>query len=201
MAAAGYTPIGGIEYHQPAADIYNLNHPVSVTVADILSIDSIPTVDLLWLSPPCPSFSIVNANRGETDNDRALAHHLARLIKNSRPNSIAIENVRGYAHSQSLAIIISTLLELGYEIRQSIECAANYGTPTTRERLIVRASMTPMRDLIPTHQKPSNQLSLFALPDWARQVGRSGMPSRRILLKLSPDPSKTSDQTPVERCR
>ncbi len=166
MTTAGYKSLGGIEYHQPAANIYSLNHPHPVTVADILTIDSIPTVDLLWLSPPCPSFSIVNANRGETDNDRALAHHLARLIKDSRPNSVAIENVRGYEHSQSLAIIISTLWGLGYEVRRSIECAANYGTPTTRERLIVRASMTKMRDLIHTHQKPSNQLSLFALPDW-----------------------------------
>jgi DNA (cytosine-5)-methyltransferase 1 len=149
MVAAGYKSLGGIEHHQPAADIYNLNHPVPVTVADILTTGSIPTVDLLWISPPCPSFSIVNANRGETDNDRALAHHLARLITDSRPNSIAIENVRGYAQSQSLAIIISTLLELGYEIRQSIECAANYGTPTTRERLIVRASMTGRRGASP----------------------------------------------------
>lgn len=166
MKQAGYTNIFGIEYHQPAADIYNLNHPHPVTVADILTIQSIPTVDLLWLSPPCPSFSLANADRGETENDLNLARHLAKLITDSRPNSIAIENVRGYAQSQSLSIIIATLLELAYEVRQSIECAANYGTPTTRERLIVRASMTPMRDLIPTHQKPSNQMSLFALPDW-----------------------------------
>jgi DNA-cytosine methyltransferase len=166
MVAAGYESIGGVEYHQPAADIYNLNHTHPITVADILSIDSIPTVDLLWISPPCPSFSIVNANRGETDNDRALAHHLAKLIKGSRPNSIAIENVRGYAQSQSLAIILATLLELGYEVRQSIECAANYGCPTTRERLIVRASMTSIRELIPTHQKPADQLTLFTLPNW-----------------------------------
>lgn len=166
MAMAGYESMGGIEYHQPAADIYNLNHDCPVTVADILTINSIPTADLLWLSPPCPSFSIANTNRGETNNDLNLALHLVKLIKDSKPSSIAIENVRGYAQSQSLVIITSTLLELGYEVRQSIECAANYGTPTTRERLIVRASKSPIRNLIHTHQKPSNQLSMFALPDW-----------------------------------
>jgi site-specific DNA-cytosine methylase len=37
MIAAGYESIGGIEYHQPAADIYNLNHSHPVTVADVLS--------------------------------------------------------------------------------------------------------------------------------------------------------------------
>jgi hypothetical protein len=47
MIAAGYTPIGGLEHHAPASDIYDLNHPVPITRANILDIDSIPTVDLL----------------------------------------------------------------------------------------------------------------------------------------------------------
>ncbi len=166
MVAAGYTSQGGIEYHAPAADIYDLNHPIPVTRANILDIDSIPTVDLLWISPPCPSFSIANTNRGETDNDIKLAIHIAKLAIESRPRSIAIENVRAYASSQSLGIIWAALEGAGYRVSSSIECAANYGAPTTRERLIVRASLDPLRPIVPTHQKPSDQLSLFALPNW-----------------------------------
>lgn len=166
MIAAGYTSSGGIEYHQPAADIYNLNHKAPVTVVDILSIEKIPTVDLLWCSPPCPSFSIANTNRGETQKDLELGYHLATLIRGSKPRSIAIENVRGYAKSKSLSIILSALEDLGYEVRQSIECAANYGAPTTRERLIVRASLDPISPMVHTHQKASNQLGLFSLPTW-----------------------------------
>jgi DNA (cytosine-5)-methyltransferase 1 len=166
MAAAGYKSCGGIEYHQPAADIYNLNHEIPVTVADILDIDRIPTVDLLWVSPPCPSFSLANTRRGETDNDLKLASHIARLATNSQPRSIAIENVRGYQHSQSLKIILKAIESSGYQIVQSIENAANYGTPTTRERLIIRASKGRILPLVQTHQKPSNQLGLFDLPSW-----------------------------------
>lgn len=166
MIAAGYTSLGGIEYHQPAADIYNLNHKVPVTVADILSIEKIPTVDLLWMSPPCQSHSIANTKRGETQKDLELGYHLATLIRGSKPRSIALENVRGYAKSKSLSIILGALEDLGYEIQSSIECAANYGAPTTRERLIVRASLDPISPLVHTHQKASNQLGLFSLPAW-----------------------------------
>jgi site-specific DNA-cytosine methylase len=166
MISAGYTSLGGVEYHKPAADIYNLNHQVPVTLANILDIDRIPTVDLLWASPICKSFSIANTQRGEKDLDIEIANHVAKLIADSLPRSIAIENVKGYANSQSLAIILDRLKSCGYNITQSIECAANYGTPTTRERLIVRASQSRIKPMIHSHQKRSDQIGLFDLPGW-----------------------------------
>jgi site-specific DNA-cytosine methylase len=166
MISAGYTSLGGIEYHQPAANIYNLNHKTPATLANILDIDRIPPVDLLWASPVCKSFSIANTQRGEKDLDIEIANHVAKLIADSLPKSIAIENVRGYAHSQSLAIILDQLKACGYNITQSIECAANYGAPTTRERLIVRASQDKINPMIHTHQKRSDQVGLFDLPGW-----------------------------------
>lgn len=175
MRAAGYAPIGGIEYHAPAANIYDLNHEIPVTRANILYIDSIPTVDLLWASPPCPAFSQANPNKGETERDINLAKHIAKLIVESRPRHIAIENVRGYATSQSLNIIWAALEGVGYKVDDWIYNAANYGAPTTRERLIVRASLERMGEVVQTHRSPrqarfdNGQLSLFGLeplPVW-----------------------------------
>lgn len=166
MVAAGYTSIGGVEWHAPAADIYDANHDAKLTRANILDIRSIPSVDLLWMSPPCPAFSIANTKRGETDADTALATHIVKLAVDSRPRSIAIENVRGYQSSRSLAIIIEALGSAGYKIDSAIYNAANYGTPTTRQRLIVRATLGELEQVAKTHQKPSNQLSLFGLPGW-----------------------------------
>lgn len=166
MLQAGFLPIGGIEYHQAAANIYNLNHVTPVAVADVMDVDRIPTVDLLWISPPCPSFSIASVHRGETDRDVSMANQVARLIVESRPRSVAIENVRGYAQSQSLRIILDRLASAGYKIAQSIECAADFGAPTTRSRLIVRATLDRLATLTPTHQRRSAQLSLFPLPSW-----------------------------------
>jgi len=167
MAQAGYTSLGGVEYHPPAADIYDLNHDTPLTRANILDIDRIPTVDLLWASPPCQSHSIANRNKGEKENDIALAQHIARLMVDSRPRHIAIENVRAYGKSKSLAIIYEALVEAGYDITSSIECAANYGAPTTRERLIFRATLGTLGPIVQTHSNPSKQQELFGQkPQW-----------------------------------
>ena len=169
MAQAGYTPLGGVEYHPPAADIYDLNHEFPLTRANILDVDRIPSVDLLWASPPCPSFSIANQNRGEKDNDIALAQHVAKLMVESRPRHIAIENVRAYGKSKSLAIIYEALVNAGYDITSSVECAANYGAPTTRERFIFRATLGTLGPIVQTHFNPSKtkQQELFGeRPKW-----------------------------------
>jgi DNA (cytosine-5)-methyltransferase 1 len=171
MVAAGYRSIGGIEYHAPAADIYDLNHATPVTRANILDIDRIPTVDLLWISPPCPAFSIANPNRGETPKDIALARHIIKLAIESRPRSIAIENVRGYINSQSLSLIQAALDRSGYRVDDLVYNAANYGTPSTRMRLIVRSSLDRLSEVKQTHCSPrrsnNTQMSMFdRLPNW-----------------------------------
>jgi len=167
MVAAGYHSIGGVEYHALAANIYDLNHQIKVTRSNILNIDRIPTVDLLWASPPCPAFSIANTRRGETNKDIDLAKHISKLMIDSRPKSIAIENVRGYQHSKSLKIILDRLRSNGYTIDINMYNAANYGVPSTRERLIVRATLGNLSPVVRTHQKPSHQIGLFDLPNWA----------------------------------
>lgn len=166
MEMAGYRSIGGIEYHHPAADIFDQNHNIPLVRSNIHNIRSIPSIDLLWISPPCPSFSIANINKGETDRDIALATHIADLISSSNPRHIAIENVRGYRDSRSLQIIIDRLTEMGYSIDIAIYNAADYGTPTTRQRLIVRSSLDKLHRVIKTHQKPCAQMGLFDLPSW-----------------------------------
>lgn len=166
MVDAGYNAIGGIEYHQPAADIYNANHLNPLNVTDVLDVGRIPNVDLLWASPPCLSFSIANKDRGETDRDIRLAKHIAMLMIESRPRSIAIENVRDYRRSQSRKIITEALENQGYTIAMSVENAANYGTPSTRERLIIRASLDGLNQLHHTHTSNPKYMPLFPLPTW-----------------------------------
>lgn len=167
---------GGVEYYQPAADIYNANHSVPVTVANILDIDRLPdNIDLLWASPVCKSFSRANRKRGETDLDTKIASHVARLMVGARPRHIAIENVRDYIGSDSFNILWAALAGAGYNLDDRIYNCADYGVPTTRERLVIRASLEPLGKVVRTHRDPianridANQLTLFPverLPDW-----------------------------------
>jgi len=68
---------------------------------------------------------------------------------------------------QYFRAFIRSLFALGYNVEWRVLCAANYGDPTTRERLFIRASKTqnPIRWPTPTHANPKNskkvQLPLF----------------------------------------
>lgn len=153
MLTAGYDSIGGVEYHKPAVQIYNLNHEVKITPQNLLEVSNIPSVDLLWISPPCPSYSQANPKRGETKNDLDLARKIATLIRVSRPSNIALENVRGYHKSQSLSIILTTLHKLCYKVDLQMLKAEDYGNPSHRERFILRASFQTLEPIFGVAQQ------------------------------------------------
>lgn len=153
MVAAGYQSLGGIELNPESAKLYNLNHSVPVTVADLSHVVEIPTVDLLWVSPPCCKFSKANLNGRESPQDIFLAKQIAQLVKFSKPRSIAIENVPTYLKSQSCALVLATIEALGYEISIGRYCAADFGAPTQRTRLIIRASGGKINPVEQTHAR------------------------------------------------
>ena len=174
--AAGLTPIWGVEYREDIAGVYAKNIGDHIIVSDVCNVDpsSLPRPDVLWASPPCPSFSVAKSGGKETEGDIAVANAVCRFIRVHTPDYFFLENVQGYAKSQSLAMIRATLTELGYWHGESVLNSADYGVPQTRKRLILRASrdgwLMPMpgggrwtgwyeaiEDLIPT--LPESQLA------------------------------------------
>jgi DNA-cytosine methyltransferase len=141
MQQAGLTPLWAVEYDAAIADCYRANHGDHIIVDDVrqVAFDALPAPDLLWLSPPCPSFSVAKADRGETVTDLEIADACARAIATLKPRAVILENVRGYATSQSFARIRATLDALDYWSSASVINSADVGTPQTRERLIMRA--------------------------------------------------------------
>jgi DNA-cytosine methyltransferase len=141
LKAAGYTMVAAVEYDPAIAAVYAANHGDHVIVGDLRRVDyaAMPQPDLLWMSSPCPAFSVANANRGETTNDLSIADALCNAIEMLRPRAVIVENVRGYQASQSYALLRATLDRLDYWSHAAIINAADLGVPQTRERLILRA--------------------------------------------------------------
>lgn len=110
--------------------------------ADLLSMANLDTVDLMVGGPPCQPFSIAGRRRGVDDpRGHLVAEHL-RLIGETNPKAVILENVPALATSHDgyvLRTIRDTLTELGYTVRDGILNAANYGVPQNRRRLIVVA--------------------------------------------------------------
>lgn len=143
MSAAGFTLCAANELDSKIADVYRINHGDHIRVGSILDQDprTYPAFALLHASPPCPSFSLANNKRGETELDIALAEKTVEFIRILKPQSVTIENVPQYVHSQSYAIIVAALVTLGYWYESKVLNAADFGVPQTRRRLFIRAEL------------------------------------------------------------
>lgn len=160
--ATGYKPAWGVEYDPDIAAAANANlggHVKTMNVLDANPID-FAAVDLIHASPPCPNFSTAKAGATETALDIALAAKVAEFISVLQPRAFTLENVRDYANSDSLKIIIAALHGCGYAVNSWVLNAADYGVPQTRKRLIVVARRDGIKPVQPepTHTKTPTPL-------------------------------------------
>lgn len=143
---AGGEIIFGIDFHEKyggrIAEWNSKQTGNDVWGKDILSVDprDCPPVDYLHMSPPCPSFSVANQQKGETEQDIALAKKNVEFIEVLRPKIVTVENVWGYVRSESyrmLAEVLNKYYFMGWDANHLD--AADFGVPQNRKRLIVRA--------------------------------------------------------------
>jgi DNA (cytosine-5)-methyltransferase 1 len=143
-------------------------------------------VELIVGGPPCQSFSTAGARRGfKDDRGNALLKYIS-LILEIRPRYAVIENVRGLLsaplshrpHSErtkgklsieelpggALMHVLKILRKDGYSVSFNLYNAANFGSPQTRERVVIichrEGEKVPY--LVPTH----SQEGQFQLPKW-----------------------------------
>lgn len=138
---AGVKVEWSIEYDADIAAVAQTNFAHRVHVANLLDCDpaKFAWVGILHASPPCPSFSVANANSSETANDIALARKVAEFVTKLRPRIFTLENVIAYRHSKSWRIVEAALYGTGYWLHVDHVNAADMGVPQTRKRMIVRA--------------------------------------------------------------
>ncbi len=123
--------------------IANFNETPS---GDIKLVDpkSIPTHDILCAGFPCQPFSISGKQKGFEDTRGTLFFDICRIIHVHKPKVIFLENVKHLVHHNkglTLAVIISTLEDLGYHVSWKILNASHFGVPQNRERILIIASL------------------------------------------------------------
>lgn len=164
----GLTPAWGIEYDPDIANAARLNLGYHIKTMNVLDANpaNFARVDVLHASPPCPNFSAAKANAEETALDIALAAKVAEFIGVLKPRFFTLENVRDYAHSKSLKIIIAALHGCGYAVNSWVLNSADYGVPQTRKRLIVVARRDGIK---PSKPEPTHAEAPTPLFDHRRQ--------------------------------
>jgi len=109
---------------------------------DITKVDAadVPDHELLLAGFPCQPFSIIGQRKGFEDTRGTLFFDIARILEAKRPEAFVLENVRmlqGHNGGRTIARIMETLAELGYQAEFRVLNALDFGLPQKRQRVFI----------------------------------------------------------------
>jgi len=138
-------PQYAVEYDPQIAAAYRAAHGDHMLEADITKVDpaQFKDVDYFHASPVCKNFSALKAkSQGgeESELDVRSARAVSRVLKMHKPRFFTLENVKDYKGSDAYENIKRTLKNLGYNFDEAVYNAYDYGAPTDRKRLLLRAT-------------------------------------------------------------
>ena len=145
---AGFNVLLGIDNDAKALETFELNHNGAKSICgDITEITykehiapllGDKKIDVIIGGPPCQGFSL-SGPRNFNDPRNKLYLSYIRLVKEIQPRAFVIENVPGLVglfNGEVKDNIIKTFAEMGYEVKYQILCAADYGVPQNRKRVV-----------------------------------------------------------------
>lgn len=147
---AGYDIIVGVDFDEAALKTFARNHDGAKALKADLSkqetFDEIreiadaskKSIDVIIAGPPCQGFSLTGP-RNFDDERNKLYLAVFEVVKQFNPKGFIIENVPGMARLYQGQIkdeILRRFTALGYNVEAQILCAADYGVPQMRKRLI-----------------------------------------------------------------
>jgi DNA (cytosine-5)-methyltransferase 1 len=149
QAGFGHTAL--VEIERDFCKTLRFNRPSwNVTQQDLNNFDGRPFrgVDLLAGGLPCPPFSVAGKQLGK-DDERNLFPAALRLVDETRPRAIMIENVRGFLDAvfeDYRKHLKEQLRKLGYTIDWRLLNASEYGVPQLRPRVVIVALRSDISD-------------------------------------------------------
>lgn len=145
---AGFNIIVGVDNDQAALNTFELNHngaqalnadlSKQETFDEIRKIAGNRSIDVIIAGPPCQGFSLTGP-RNFDDPRNKLYLAVLEMVRQYQPKGFIIENVPGMAtmyNGQVKEEVIKRFREMGYNIECQILCAADYGVPQLRRRLV-----------------------------------------------------------------
>ncbi|MDP3923395.1 MAG: DNA cytosine methyltransferase [Hydrogenophaga sp.] len=170
LAAQGVRVVAGIDVDPACQYPYEANHEgakfllrdvTSVSGEELCSLWSPGSVRLLAGCAPCQPFSSY-ANTATVDKAKwRLLQEFARLVDESRPDLVTMENVPRLQQAQPFNDFLRALKRGGYQVAYAVVNAADYGAPQQRKRLMLIASrFGPIALPEPTHKGADNWVTV-----------------------------------------
>jgi len=170
LSAQGVRVVAGIDVDPACQYPYEANHEGAKFLLRDVSTISGEELNALW-SPgvvrllagcaPCQPFSSY-ANTATVDKAKwRLLQEFARLVDESRPDLVTMENVPRLQKAQPFKDFLHALKRGEYQVAYAVLNAADYGTPQQRKRLVLVASrLGPVTVPEPTHKGAENWVTV-----------------------------------------
>lgn len=146
--SAGFDVLLGIDNDAKALKTFEKNHNGAKSICgDITEItyeDHIAPlldgkkIDVIIGGPPCQGFSLSGPRNFDDPRNKLYLSYI-RLVEEIHPKAFVIENVPGLVglfNGEVKDNIIKKFAEMGYEVKYRILCAADYGVPQNRKRVV-----------------------------------------------------------------
>ncbi|MCU1328401.1 MAG: cytosine-specific methylase [Bryobacterales bacterium] len=209
-----------VNHWEVAIATHSKNHPEATHLCE--SLDNVDPkklvpggrLNLLCASPPCTHHSRARGGKPMLDQMRSSAWRILDWATDLYIDNILIENVKEFAEWGPLGVnglplkskkgetfqaFLAGLRGVGYKVEYRVLNAADYGDPTTRERLFIMARRS--RTIVwpmPSHAKRAkNQPGLFGdLKTWtaAREIIDWDIPGKSIFDRKKPLAAATMER-------
>lgn len=151
LETAGFEPEALVEIEKPCCDTLRHNRPDwNVIEGDLRDFKGrcFEGIDLLAGGVPCPPFSKAGKQLGK-DDERDLFPEALRLVAESKPRAVMLENVRGFLDAvfdDYRSNLKQQLKKMGYETDWRLLNASDFGVSQLRPRVVIVAITKDIRE-------------------------------------------------------
>ncbi|HLD12495.1 MAG TPA: DNA (cytosine-5-)-methyltransferase [Candidatus Nanoarchaeia archaeon] len=199
LELAGIKVVAGIDSDVSCKYAYEHNNKAifiekditHVTGEEINKLYPKDSVKILVGCAPCQTFSqhTKKIRNREKDPRWNLLYHFLRIIKESKPDIVSMENVTQLRNYKIFEDFLKGLKEEGYNVNYKIAYCPRYGIPQMRKRLLLLASNKSEIKFIEETHKPGSYISVKEKIGHLSKISDGGIHKKDMLhrsWKLSP---------------
>lgn len=150
LKKSGIDIVAGIDADESCKFSYEVNNDTNFIHQNITEVTGIDIkrllrgydVKVLVGCAPCQPFSSHRKDKlhREDHKDWSLLYHFGRIIRESKPHIVSMENVPALVKEKVFEDFVATLKAEKYHVTYAVVNAADYGVPQRRRRLILLAT-------------------------------------------------------------
>ena len=160
LESADIEVVRGIDSDPACKYPYEKNNSAAFCLKSVEELCAAEVNDVFYDAPfkllagcaPCQPFSNYSQGKPSTSDERwNLLDQFARLVRETRPHLVTMENVPRLESEVVFSNFVATLRSEGFEVSFGVFNSADYGVPQQRRRLVLLASkLGPIKIVEPT---------------------------------------------------